>query len=116
MKRYQVVNSYKSEFDNPIILSKNEKVKCIEESDPSGDWPNWTFCKTDSNEGWVPSQIINREGNSGIITEDYSAREFDLSADECIITKRELNGWVWGYKDSNPEDYGWAPLNHLKEI
>lgn len=42
--------------------------------------------------------------------------EFDLSAGECIITNRELNGWIWGFKESNPEDYGWAPLNHLKEI
>lgn len=114
MDKYKVIKKYISEFVNPIEVLAGEKVKCIEESDINGDWPNWIFCKTENNEGWIPSQIIEKNGQIGIIKEDYSAIEFNLEVGEILLSDRVLNGWIWGCKEGNLNVKAWAPLNHLK--
>jgi len=116
MKKYKVIKSRKSEFDNPISLSCGEEVTCIEESNPNGDWPGWVFCKTKDNEGWIPYQIIDRNGSVGRILKDYNAVEFDLEEDEILVMDYELNGWIWCYKIDRPDTKAWAPLNCIEEI
>lgn len=110
---YEVIKKHTQEFKNPIKLSVGEKIICTEKSDPNGDWPNWIFCKTENNEGWVPDQIIEENGEVGIIIEDYCAIEFDLEIGEILFSEKILNGWIWGYKKDNPNVKTWAPLNHL---
>lgn len=116
MKTFRVKKSRKSEFDKPIKVACGENVKCMEDSDPNGDWAGWTFCKTVDNEGWIPYQIIDRSGMEARITEDYYAIEFDLEFDEKLVMEKEMNGWIWSYKIENPDIKAWAPLNCLEEI
>ena len=113
MNKYKVVKAIKSEFDNPIKLLKNDKVLIIEKSDPKGDWAGWILCKTDDNEGWLPHKILSEEG---YVTEDYNAIEFDLEIGEILIEEKELNGWIWSYKESDLSKKAWAPLNHIELI
>jgi len=111
-----VIKSRKTDSDNPIIVYEGYKVTCVEESSDDGDWAGWIFCKSKNNEGWVPKQIINRNGNIGFLLEDYDARELDIKIDEIIIMDRTLNGWIWGAKKDEPLTKGWVPLNHLEEF
>lgn len=114
MIKYKVIKSRKTEFENPITVYKDQKVQCIEESNKDGDWGGWVFCKTENNQGWIPYQIIKRQGESEIILEDYYAIEFDLEVDEILVMEKELNGWIWCYKEREPNIKAWAPLNHIE--
>lgn len=116
MIKYRVNKSRKSEFENPITVYKNEQVLCIEESNGDGDWAGWVLCKTESNQGWIPYQIIKRQGDIGIIIEDYCAIEFDLEVGEILVMEKKMNGWIWCYKESDPNIKAWAPLNHIELI
>lgn len=116
MITYRAVKNYDEAPENPIRLSAGETVEIKEESDPSGEWPNWLFCKGDCKEGWVPKQIIEASGEKGIVREHYDASEFNLVPGDIIVAEKELNGWVWGTKQNEPDRYGWAPLNCLERI
>lgn len=116
MRKYRVIKSRKTDSDNPIVVYKCMEVICVEESNENDEWAGWVLCKSENNNGWIPKQIINRNGNKGILLEDYDAREFDIEVDEIIIMDKELNGWIWGAKENDPTTKAWAPLNHLKEV
>jgi len=65
----------------------------------------------------VPLQIIERlEGNRGIIKEDYTANELCVVRGEVIIGEKELNGWLFGYKQDNDHTEGWVPLENVKPL
>lgn len=113
---YRVIKSRKAESENPIKVVAGEEVKCIEESDPNGDWGSWILCKSEDNSGWIPKQIIKKEENHGVILEDYNVVEFNLEVGELIVSLRTLNGWIWGYKKEEPNNEAWAPLNHIEII
>ena len=113
MRKYIVIKKYISESVEPLELNKGQMVKCIEESDPNGSWPNWILCEVDSKRAWVPKQIIERDREIGKIIEDYSSIEFNLEIDEILISEKELNGWIWCYKEKDDVKKSWAPLNYL---
>lgn len=114
--KYRVIKEYSDIPQNPIKIIKNEVFKFIEESDPKGDWPNWIFCKGKNKEGWIPKQILKIKGTHVTSLEYYFAKEHILIKNEIIVSEKELNGWVWGIKKSNPDILGWAPLNHLQKL
>ena len=114
--KLRVIKEYNDAPEKPIQIFKGEEFSITEESDPNGDWPNWLFCKRCNKEGWVPKQIISINGKLGVSKEDYSAKEFNLNVGEIIVSNRELNGWIWGYKESNSSELGWAPLNYLEQL
>ena len=116
MKTFKVIKKYDKQFDNAIRVSLGEKVKCIEESDPNGEWANWVLCQSPDNEGWIPRQIVDKNGDVGTLLEDYYAQEFDLEIDEVLVSGKIINGWIWGYKKSNTDVKAWAPLNCIEEI
>lgn len=62
MSIYRVNKSRKSESDDPIKLKVGDLVKCIEESNSDGEWSNWIFCKSRSQEGWVPLNCVAKVG------------------------------------------------------
>jgi len=111
-----VLRSRIADSSDPIKLVADEEVTCLEESDANGDWPNWTLCKNASKEGWVPSQIIRRDGMHGVILEDYDATEFSIEVGEVYISNKTLNGWIWGYREGRPNQLAWVPLNYVKLI
>ena len=65
MMKGLVVKARKTDYPNPIRVSKGEMVECLEESNESGDWKGWIFCRTIDNEGGIPQQIIARNNNRG---------------------------------------------------
>ena len=120
--KYLVTEDHRAISRNPIQLAQGEKVllgKTGEETagEIPGDenWTDWTLCaKLDgSNEGWVPDQIITRNGDCGYVTEDYSARELDVNKGMTVRGIKEINGWLWLECEN---ETGWVPLNKLEKI
>ena len=112
--KFTVIQARKSDYPNPIILSKNTKVEIGLRSENT-EWDNWIKCKSGNISGWVPIQIILiLDKNYGVVLEDYSANELDIEIDNVFISMRELNGWHYGYLENNSNNFGWIPKQNLK--
>ncbi|QQO10173.1 hypothetical protein [Breznakiella homolactica] len=112
---YIAVKPHRTEYPDPITVTAGEEIIPGEKSDENGNWPGWVFCtKLDgSNAGWLPAQIIRREGNTAAAAEDYSAAELNVDPGEILRGTRILNGWVWAEKKNAPGQ-GWVPLENLE--
>jgi hypothetical protein len=104
------VSKHRSEYDNPIKLSKGETVK-LGEFSTEENWKDWIWAENVySQGGWVPIQILefSEDKSKGIVLEDYSAKELDVDEKEQFIKIKSLNGWSW-VKRLNSSDEGWVP-------
>jgi hypothetical protein len=120
MTDYIVTKSHETEFPNPITLTAGEKVMIGEDPNPEVNhdtWINWAYCiKEDgSNAGFVPEQIIRKEGSYGIVLENYSAHEMTVSEGETLEGTKELNGWLWA-RNKRTGELGWIPLENVKYL
>ena len=115
--KYQVIEQHRSEFPNPIIVTKGDKLIVGEKSDENEIWNNWYLCETQHHvTGWVPGQIIKMlSDNEGEVLEDYSAKEMDVDVNDQLVGTRELNGWIWCQNLASNEE-GWVPAENLKRI
>lgn len=110
MEFWKSIAPHTTEYDTPIQLSKGEIVK-LGELAPEENWKDWIWAENEKQEGgWVPIQIIeNLEiSGQGIVLEDYSAKELNITKDEIVVKIRSLNAWTWVRKVSNNEE-GWVP-------
>jgi len=115
--KYLVSEDHKNDNLMPIIVNKGSKVRLGEKSNSNGNWPNWIYCYgLDNNgEGWTPIQIIQIEGEYGIVLENYSAYELEVFQGESVVGEIELNGWIW-CKKVNGLNEGWIPKEKLNNI
>jgi hypothetical protein len=113
--RYKVTREHRSNYPNPITLSKGQTILLGKKYDDPEGWHGWIYCRTTcgTQEGWVPEQMIQAQGNTGLILADYTARELDVGVGQEVLGFRKLNGWVWCEKASG-SDAGWVPLDNLK--
>ena len=114
-KTYVVICPHTSEYPEPINLKKGDFVSVGQEYDGSEGWEKWYFCSAPGQkDGWVPGQIIDlKEPGSGVITEDYTARELDAGVGDRLTGSRVLNGWLWAKRPSDGAT-GWVPMNALR--
>ncbi len=63
-------------------------------------------------EGWTPIQIVQIENEYGIILNDYSANELDVSKDDIVNGELESNGWLWCCRVDGSE-WGWLPKEKI---
>ena len=115
--KYQVIKKHKSEFPNPIIITKGDKLIIGEKSDKHEAWNDWYFCETqDQIKGWVPKQIIKwLSDNEGEVLENYSAQEMDVDEGALLTGTKKLNGWIW-CQNLSSKDEGWVPLENLVQV
>lgn len=115
---YLVVQSYENENADPIELKIGDSVKLIEKSNDNGPWANWIYCVSDrtGKAGWTPIQILQIEGETGVSTAEYIAKEMTVAEGDVLTGDHELNGWLWCIREADGES-GWVPkncLNHPK--
>lgn len=116
MRRFRVVTEWQNNYPDPLIVRVGEVVTIEEGYSVSSVWKGWTWCKTETNSGWLPEQIIEKTGpQRGVVTMDYSARELDALEGEEVEEVKCLNGWILS-KKSLSEEMGWLPLEVLEEI
>jgi hypothetical protein len=113
--KYIVTQTHETEFTNPIIVKQGEKIIIEKETDE--DYENWFLCKKldESNSGWIPVEIIKKENNYGIITEDYSAKELNVKNGYIVKGIKELNGWLF-CECENTNEIGWVPIANIKKM
>jgi len=114
---YEVIKEHRSNYPNPITLSKGQSVILGKKYDGPEDWDNWVYCSTidGSQEGWVPEQIIQAKEGVGVVLDDYTAKELNVEVGETVVGIRVLNGWIWCEK-ANGKESGWVPKDHLKPL
>ena len=114
-KTYAVIRAHVSEYPEPINLKKGDSVSVGQEYDGPEGWERWYFCSVPGQkDGWVPGQIIDlKEPASGVITEDYTARELDTIVGDRLTGSRVLNGWLWAKRSSDGAT-GWVPMNTIR--
>ncbi|MBK8552202.1 MAG: hypothetical protein IPL53_14535 [Ignavibacteria bacterium] len=111
----KVINSYTTKYIKPIVLSKGDIVKLGKE-EKQEKWLGWIWAESDNNSGWIPKQIVKSEdGITGIITENYTAKELNANADDILSNIRELNGWLW-VKNIRSGEEGWIPKENVERI
>jgi len=116
MTKYRAVKKYDRAPFNPIVITRGEVLTVLEKSDPEGDWAGWVLCRGTDKEGWVPGQILKISGAEAAAAEDYSTRELNLEQGDILTALKELNGWIWCFKERDTDSPGWAPLNHLQKL
>lgn len=113
--RFEVMKEHRSNYPSPIALLKGQAVIVGERYDGPENWNGWIYCRTTcgTQECWVPEQIIKGRGDTGLILDDYTARELDADIGEKVLGLRELNDWIWCEKATGG-DAGWLPASNLR--
>lgn len=118
MSKYRAVASWQSLYPHPLKLKTGDRVLIDwNKVETDIEWQGWVWGKTSDNEGWIPEKLVqlvdtNTYHSSGIMIEDYSARELDIQAGETVTGDKIFNGWLWCAKIDS-DDYGWLPLKVL---
>jgi len=104
---FKVIKQHSSNYPDPIVLKKGEKVIEGEKSNYK-EWPNWVFCESKETKkaDWVPEQVLFIQGNIGEAKENYNAGKLDVEKGKMVILMKELNGWGWCYNRKGGE--GWV--------
>jgi hypothetical protein len=112
--KYQVVEEHKPNNSKPIKVRKGETVKIGRKSDEEDGWSNWIYCYSlnSNTEGWAPAQAIQIENEYGIVLNNYSAKELDVSKGDIVDGELEINGWLWCSRLNDSED-GWLPKEKI---
>lgn len=121
MDRYIVVESWRSDYPNPVILKQGQKV-VVDNTEKVDDpeWEGWVWCVTEDNAGWVPFQILDIDDQNqsdkpeATVLEDYSAEELNVETGEFVKGERTLNGWLWCVNEN--DNCGWLPLRNIEII
>lgn len=110
MKDYIVTQAYENSNPAPIELSAGEEVCVGERFQEDEQWPNWIRCvsKRTGKSGWTPVQILQIDGEIGIATADYTAKELTVAVGDAVCGHGELNGWIWCVRKSDGQS-GWVP-------
>lgn len=115
--RYIVIRPHRSEYPDPIRLSRGDVFAVGERYEGPEGWNDWFFCTLPGHPGgWVPEQVIEcHAGGMGRALEDYCARELDINIDEILEGDSVLNGWVWCRHTANDKS-GWVPLANVRPL
>ncbi|MDQ3022423.1 MAG: SH3 domain-containing protein [Bacteroidota bacterium] len=111
----RVIKSYSTKYNNPLVLKKGDMVKLgVEEKEEK--WRGWIWATLGNISGWIPKQIVGTiDENNGIISEDFSAKELNVTDGEFVIPVVELNGWLWVRSSWTCEE-GWIPKENVESL
>ncbi|WP_291286196.1 SH3 domain-containing protein [Flavobacterium sp.] len=109
MKVFKILETYKTQYENPVTLHTGEIVKLGEE-EKEEKWKGWIWAENEVNKGWVPLQILEISLNKkeAKVLEYYTAKELNVDEDDEIVKIKSLNGWTWVRKIVNNAE-GWIP-------
>jgi Variant SH3 domain len=89
----RVVRGYTAQYPDPIAVRVGDRVQ-VGTDDP--EFPGWRWCTgPDARAGWVPEQLLRREGQEGVMLRDYAARELSVPTGAEVMLGEAMNGWVW---------------------
>lgn len=111
-----MTKTYVNSNANPIELTVGDVVRLGEKFKDDEMWPNWVHCVSirTGKSGWTPIQILQIDGETGVATTDYTAKEMTVSVGDVVNGQHELNGWLWCIRKFDGQS-GWVPQNCLKQ-
>ena len=113
MKRYRVIEAYKSPYPNPIIFHSGDIIRVGNEYDGDPDWLNWIWCEAeDGRQAWVPKQYIQIEGNKAVFNREYNALELSVSVGDEVIIHAIVSGFGLAEKIDGAK--GWVPMKCMQ--
>ncbi len=113
--KIRVIKNYVTKYNDPIILFEGDLVKLGEE-EKQMKWHGWIRASSENNSGWIPKDIVDsKDGVTGIITAEYSAKKLSVNAGEVLTLIKELNGWLW-VKNTVSGEEGWIPKENAEVI
>jgi SH3-like domain-containing protein len=101
----RVTRDYVAQYPDPITVRAGDRVS-VGKDDP--EFPGWRWCTgPDQRGGWVPDQLLHRDGSDVRMLRDYTARELSVRAGSEVVIHDRMAGWLWvGDADGNE---GWIP-------
>lgn len=101
----RVVREYRAQYPDPITVRAGDRVQ-VGKDDP--DFPGWWWCTgPDGRAGWVPDQLLRREGQEAVMLRDYTARELSVDTGAEVTVGEAMNGWIW--VTAADGQAGWIP-------
>jgi hypothetical protein len=89
----RVVRGYTAQYPDPITVRAGDRVQ-VGTDDP--EFPGWRWCTgPDRRAGWVPEQLLRREGQEGVMLRDYTAKELSVHTGAEVTLGEAMSGWVW---------------------
>jgi haloalkane dehalogenase len=106
----RVCLEYKVEYQNPIQVKAGDRVEVGRED---RTYPGWFWCRAaDGCEGWVPRELLSREGSVANVTQDYSAKELAVKPGEDVQIEDVRHGWMLVRNALG--QVGWIPKSHVE--
>jgi hypothetical protein len=103
---YRVQVPYETEFKQPLLLSRGERLHFERRAT---QWEGWLWCTTpDGKSGWVPEAWIDVEGDTCVMNQDYDATELTVAVGEELKAILTESGWLLATSASGQT--GWVPL------
>ena len=106
-----VIKSHRSDFPNPLVLKKGEKLMV---SSKKTSFAGWIWCTApDGNSGWVPENFTERVEDGFRMSVDYDATELSVTIGEKLTILSEESDWIWCINSKNQK--GWIPLENVRK-
>ncbi|MGV0827792.1 SH3 domain-containing protein [Empedobacter brevis] len=109
MQLFKILKTYKTQYENPIVLDTGDNVSLGEE-EKEEKWKGWIWAENKTHKGWVPLQLIelSADKKTGILLESYSAKELNVEKGDLVEKIKALNGWTWS-RNTRTNEEGWIP-------
>ena len=105
----RVAHDYTPQYPDPITVRAGDRVQ-VGHDDPQ--FPGWRWCTgPDGRQGWVPEQLLQRNGEEAVMLRDYTAKELRVRAGAEVSIGEAIHGWGWA-TDADGRT-GWIPLTCL---
>ena len=109
---YRVIQDYARQYDDPIAFKRGESIT-REQEDPNQ--PGWWWCiDKRGKSGWVHESYFEYDDGRYLGTDNYTALELSVQADEHLAVLDERGDWAWC--ESNVGERGWVPMHHLAPL
>lgn len=108
-----VIKDYETNYPESLSFTRGVKINCGKKFNDDPDWKDWIWCTSERGvAAWVPEQIIQKNGDTAIIIEDYDAKELNITKGEKLTIIKKLNGFAFVENEYGLQ--GWVPLKNLK--
>lgn len=114
---YIAIGEHLGEPGESFAASAGEAVTIAGGADLWQDRPDWVWvwCRDQHGRvGFVPQSYLVGEGQTRILSADYTARELPLRPGQRVRASLIESGWAWSEADNGQT--GWAPLAVLQAI
>lgn len=104
-----IIKEHQASYPDPLIVKTGDELSVGKQD---SQWPAFVWCTNqEGKSGWVPEIHLDRQGDLGIATQDYSTAELTVEAGEKVTFEKEDSGWYW--LENRTGQSGWVPAENV---